>query len=272
MAANLDIAPSTLPAIDVVILTWNDGPLLEAAIASVDASVGVTTRVVVVDNGSTPPATVPGHVDLVRSPKNLGVAAGRNRGIAKGCAPFVLLLDSDAALRPRALHDLAATLAADPTIAMTVPVFVDQQPEESAGAAPTLRRKIDRVRNKTTSYGSIERHPDAEQWDVDFGIGACQLFTREAWEMVGGIDESFFYGPEDADFCMRIGDAGGRIVQVRGAAVDHPPRRRFRGLATKRGIAHAWAVCRFLWRHRGRTAIESAPQALAGAEARAEAA
>lgn len=238
--------------IDVVILTWNDGPLLDAAIASVDNSVGVSTSIYVVDNGSDPAAEVPGHVNLIRSETNLGVAGGRNRGIAAGSAPYVLILDSDAALQSRSLERLLEPLITDASIAMTVPVFAEQAPEESAGLAPTLRRKTDRVLNRTNTYESVARAEDADAWDVDFGIGACQLFPRQAWEDVGGIDESYFYGPEDVDFCLRVQDTGKRIVQVADAIVDHPPRRIHRGLATRGGMAHAWAVTRFLWRHRDR--------------------
>ena len=46
------------PEVDVVILTWNDGPLLDAAVDSALVSQGVDVRVFVVDNGSDPPATV----------------------------------------------------------------------------------------------------------------------------------------------------------------------------------------------------------------------
>lgn len=238
--------------IDVVILTWNDGALLDDAIASVDNSLDVSTNIYVVDNGSDPAAVVPAHVHLIRSEHNLGVAGGRNRGIAAGSAPYVLILDSDAALQPRSLQRLLEPIVTDASIAMTVPVFADQQPEESAGRAPTLRRKTDRVLNRTNTYEAVTRSGDARSWDVDFGIGACQLFPRTAWEAVGGIDESYFYGPEDVDFCLRVQDDVGRVVQVADAVVDHPPRRIHRGLATKGGMAHAWAVTRFLWRHRDR--------------------
>lgn len=247
-----------IPQVDVVILTWNDGELLDKAIRSAQRSSGVEVEITVVDNGSSPSAEVPSGVHLIRSETNLGVAAGRNRGIAVGDNPYVLILDSDASLTPTALASLVDPLLADPTIAMTVPVFSGQLPEESAGLAPTLMRKINRVLNNTDRYESVERGETDIMWDVDFGIGACQLFRRSIWEAIDGIDESYFYGPEDVDFCLRVKQQSKRVVQVAQAEVLHPPRRRFRGLATRRGLAHAWAVTRFLWRHRHGT---SEPQA-----------
>ena len=53
------------------------------------ASVGVEVKVGVVDNGSTPTATVvsDSRVKLYRNAKNLGMAAARNQGMRVGQAP-----------------------------------------------------------------------------------------------------------------------------------------------------------------------------------------
>lgn len=252
--------------IDAVILTWNDGPLLRQAIRSVQDEAGeAAVDIIVVDNGSSPAAEVPDGVRLLRFEENLGVAAGRNRGIEAGTNPLVLLLDSDATLAPNALAALADPLDKDRSIAMSVPVFAGQSPEESAGSTPTLARKLARVRNKTNEYEPVQRNEEDQYWEVDFGIGACQLFTRDMWEKIDGIDERYFYGPEDVDFCLRVKEAGGRVVQVGAATVNHPPRRRFRGLLTRGGLAHAWAVVRFMWRHRSRTIWPTRPSIEAGA-------
>lgn len=239
-----------MPAVDVVILTWNDGERLQVAMESALSSVDVDAHVIVVDNGSEPPAVVPDGVQLLRNEANRGVAPARNQGARAGERELICFLDSDARLHPDALARLAAPLEADPSIVLTAPVFTDQEPEASGGRAPTLVRKGMRVLNLTSSY---ERVADLsrEQWDVDFGIGACQLFRRAAFDAVGGLDESYFYGPEDLDFCLRLREQGGRIVQVRDARVDHPPRRRFKKPFSKRGIQHGWAVLRHHWRHRG---------------------
>jgi len=237
-------------AIDVVVLTWNDGPLLEAALESVLSSVGVSVGVQVVDNGSDPPAAPPAdpRLRLVRNADNQGVARARNQGVRAGTAPVICLLDSDARLESGALARMVAVLEADPDVGLVGPVFAGQPAEASAGRAPTVRTKLERVFNLRSTYDRVER--GGSTWDVDFLIGACQVIRREAWDSVGGLDESYFYGPEDVDFCLRLREAGWRVLQVGDVIVDHPPRRRFRGLLTRRGTQHAWAVTRHLWRHR----------------------
>ncbi|HWC12360.1 MAG TPA: glycosyltransferase, partial [Acidimicrobiales bacterium] len=243
------------PRVAVVILTWNDGELLDAALASALASTGVDVEVVVVDNGSEPPATVPAdaRVLLLRNEANRGVAAARNQGAGATDAPLVLFLDSDARLHPDTLERLCRPMAASPDVALVAPVFDGQAPEASAGRAPSLGRKVARVLGRTAEYAPAERRPGDPAWDVDFAIGACQLVRRAAFDEVEGLDEAFFYGPEDVDFCLRLRDAGWRVVQVPGAGCHHPPRRRHRRLLTRAGARHAWAVSRHLWRHRDRS-------------------
>jgi N-acetylglucosaminyl-diphospho-decaprenol L-rhamnosyltransferase len=245
------------PEVDVIVLTWNDGPLLERCIGSVRSSLGVTAHVIVVDNGSDPPAQPGPDVTLLRQEANLGVARGRNVGVAAGRSPLVCLLDSDARLLPDTLAQLASTVQASAQIGLAAPVFLDQAPEASAGRSPGLVRKAARAVGLTDTYARSRSLESASPWDIDFAIGACQLFRREAFDAVGGLDEGYFYGPEDVDFCLRLRAAGWRCVQVAEARCEHPPRRRNRKLFTARGIRHGAAVMRYLVRRRA-TAVKSA--------------
>jgi GT2 family glycosyltransferase len=139
---------------------------------------------------------------------------------------------------------------ADPEVALSAPVFAGQPAEAGAGRAPSFTRKVARAIGLTNRYAAVPRTRGADQWDVDFAIGACQLIRRDAYDVVGGLDESIFYGPEDVDLCLRLRANGWRVVQV-DAVCEHPARRRNRRLLTRRGLAHAGAVVRHLRRHRG---------------------
>jgi N-acetylglucosaminyl-diphospho-decaprenol L-rhamnosyltransferase len=237
--------------VDVIVLTWNDGELLHDAIASAVDQPDLEPIVTVVDNASDVPAEVrsPG-VRLIRAAENLGVGGGRNFGVRQTAAPLVCFLDSDARLHPGALTRLVAPMVDDPSIGLTAPVFTGQPPEASAGRAPTFRRKVARALNRTDVYERAPMQGEGATWDVDFAIGACQVFRREAFDAVDGLDDSASFGPEDVDFCLRLRAAGWRVLQVADARCDHPPRRAFRGLTSTRGRRHAVAVLRHLWRHR----------------------
>jgi GT2 family glycosyltransferase len=238
-----------IPSVDVVVLTWNDGDLLQEAVSSVLASDGVDARVVVVDNASDEVVRLASNprVRLLRNETNLGVARGRNQGAEVGDSPFVAFLDSDAVLLPDTLAALASPMLRDDLVGVTVPVFVDQHPTASAGRAPTLRVKAARAFGRRSDYEALDP-PTGETWSVDFGIGACQLIRRATFEQVRGLDESIHFGPEDLDFCLRVKDLGQSVVQVGSARCIHPPRRRFRAPLTRRGLKHGRAVLRYYWR------------------------
>jgi N-acetylglucosaminyl-diphospho-decaprenol L-rhamnosyltransferase len=235
--------------VTVVILTWNDQALMDRAVASVLDSRGVRPEIVVVDNGSQPPASVPAGVRLIRNPTNVGVSRARNQGVAATTADFVCFLDSDAVLEPTTLRRLVDPLLADASVGVTAPVFRGQPPEASAGTAPGLGRKLARGVGLTDRYRSTR-----SRWlghrEVDFAIGACQVIRRSAFVAVGGLDETYFYGPEDVDLCLRLRTKGWRVLQVEDAICEHRARRRHRRLLTPAGFRHTIAVGRYLWLHR----------------------
>lgn len=238
-----------LPHVDVVTLTWNDHDILNQSISSSLSSEAVVLELFVVDNGSEPPVVVPSdpRVQLIRNERNLGVSA-RNQGVEAGSSPFVCFVDSDAVVEADTIRLLLEPLLSCDDVALACPVFVGQSPWESAGRAPTVGRKLLRALGLSRTYAACR--DSGPFWDVDFSISACWLFRRSAFEDVGGLDPSYFYGPEDVDFCLRLKEKGWRIVQVAKARCFHPPRRRYRRLLTRRGAQHAWALVRHFRRHR----------------------
>jgi glycosyltransferase involved in cell wall biosynthesis len=102
----------------VIIPCHDDGPLAVDAVRSVREQEPVA--VVVVDDGSTDPATAAALDDLraegitVIRQDNAGAGPARMTGVAATSAPFVYPLDSDDLLEPGALGDLADALEAAP--------------------------------------------------------------------------------------------------------------------------------------------------------------
>lgn len=238
--------------VDVVVLCWNDQDDARRAIGSALASEGVDVRVHLVDNGSEPafaPEGVDPRVEVLRSETNLGVGGGRNRGTVHGSAPFVCFLDSDAVLEPSCLRRLVDAVQADPRCGLAAPVFAGQSPEVGAGRAPTMLRKIVRGLGVTDRYRRMRPSGAVASWPVEFAIGACQLVRRDAYTEVGGIDAAFAFGPEDVDFCLRLGRADWSCVQVRDARCHHVARRSSRRLLSRRGGRHLRSLLVHYARH-----------------------
>jgi len=52
----------------------------------------------------------------------------------------------------------------------------------------------------------------AEVREVDWVSGAAMLIRRELYEQIGPLDEEFFWGSEDVDYCWRAHQAGWRVL------------------------------------------------------------
>jgi hypothetical protein len=150
---------------------------------------------------------------------NVGFAAGNNaalRDLATDCA---LLLNPDVVLSPGCVAALAATLAADPAIAIAGCKlwYPDGETLQHAGGYITHPQAM------PGHYGVGER--DAGQHDaprdVEYVIGAAAAVRRAALERIDLFDEGFFLYYEDADLCARARAAGYRVVYEPQATAVH---------------------------------------------------
>ena len=152
--------------VSVVIPTHNRPGQLGRAIASALEQDHADVDVVVVDDGSEPPAELgrfeaDDQVRLVRLESNRGVSAARNRGAAEASGRYVTFLDDDDMLLPGVIsRSLAAIAASDlpkPVAALSSLEVVDAsgQPQRIR-RAPTLPRGrilgLDTVPRGTSAY------------------------------------------------------------------------------------------------------------------------
>jgi GT2 family glycosyltransferase len=227
MSANGDVT--------VVIPCFEHGEFLAEAVGSALAQEGGSPRVVVVDDGSRGAATeraladLPPGVELLRQ-DNAGVAAARNAGAAGASTPYLLMLDADDRLRPRALALLREPLAADPALA-----FAYGDAEFFGGWSGRLR------------------FPDFDGYRLLYRsiVTATSLMRTDAFRAVGGFDPAL-PGYEDWDLylgALEHGFGGRRVPQVvldyrrhetsRLATDRRDYRRRYRAIRAKHRALYA---------------------------------
>jgi GT2 family glycosyltransferase len=209
------------PALDVVVVSYRTPELLRECLRSLAQRDTTTQRVCVVDNASDDgsaalvSAEFP-HVDLVSAPRNLGFAAAANTGIARGRAPYVLVLNPDTEVPAETLDALLALMEKKPDVGICGCKLV----RPDGGLDHAARRSFPTIVGALghfTGAGRIQgapralaqyRAPDVDGGPVDAVNGAFMLIRRAALEHVGGFDERYWMYMEDLDLCFRFAEAG----------------------------------------------------------------
>ncbi|HET6508246.1 MAG TPA: glycosyltransferase family 2 protein [Baekduia sp.] len=208
------------------------GPCLSSLAAHAD---GLQLDVVVVDNGSTDGSAeyVAEHHPEVRVLRraNRGFAYGNNEGLRTVDAPYALLLNPDTELLDGRLADVIAVLEAQPDVG----VAGVRQVTADGTLWPTIRYFPTPLRAACQALGS-ERWPARRRWmgereldldsytrqtDCDWTSGSFLLARREALLAAGLLDERFFLFSEETDLCLRIRQAGWRVVHVPDMTILH---------------------------------------------------
>jgi glycosyltransferase involved in cell wall biosynthesis len=182
-----------LALVSVVIPCFNQATFLDEAIESVLAQTYPHFELIVVDDGSSDNTAEvasrhPG-VRLVRQ-ANGGLSAARNVGLRESSGDFVVFLDADDRLKPRALEIGLTTLRAHPDCA-----FVSGQVELTQHDGTLLRAAQHRIVDREHHRLLLEGNPILSH--------ATVMYRRQAFDVVGDFDEQLA-ACEDYDLYLRM--------------------------------------------------------------------
>jgi GT2 family glycosyltransferase len=211
--------------IAVLIVNWNGGDFLKQCLESLHAQRRRADHIVVVDNGSTDEslrlaASALRDVELIRLGTNVGFAQANNVAArAAGRFDGFALLNPDAFADPGWLEALEQGADRDRTAA----AFASQMrlvsaPDRLDGAGDSYHVSGRAWRNGHRVQSNDWPAADAE---VFAPCAAAALYRRQAFEEVGGFDESYFCYFEDVDLGFRLRLRGHRSVYVHSAIVHH---------------------------------------------------
>jgi GT2 family glycosyltransferase len=204
----------------VYIPNFNGAGRIGAALESLRAQ-SRPVDVVVADNGSSD-----GSVELVREgfPEvallemegNLGFGPALNRAAAEHRADPLILLNNDAVATPRFVE---ALLDAHATGAESVAGILTQE------RAPELIDSAGVVADRTLmGFDHLHGEPlesAGEAPDPLGPTGGAALYSRAAFDAVGGFDERIFLYYEDLDLALRMAAAGARCRLAPAATAVH---------------------------------------------------
>ena len=213
----------------IVIPVFNKAALTRVCLQSLAETLprDLMGEVIVVDNGSTDDtaavlAEFP-WVKTIVNERNLGFAVANNQGAAVASGRFLVLLNNDTKALPGWLEALLAPLESEDVGAVGARLLFADGLIQHAGVI------FNEVLSGTntmapTHYGFLSPAEEAtvmKRRDVQAVTGACLATTRELYVRLGGLDEGFWNGYEDVDFCLKIRHAGLRIIYEPTATLFH---------------------------------------------------
>lgn len=184
--------------VSVVVPCYNGGEFLDGLLASLAAQSFRDFEIIIVDDGSTDPATVqklaslPPNIRVIRQ-DNRGLSGARNAGYRAAKTEFVLPLDCDDRIEPKFLAEAIAQLSNAPADV----VFVFSHMRVFGAINGILPRNFNRY-----DHLFLNRLP------------YCLLLRKSAWEAIGGYDETMRDGYEDWEFSIRLALAGFNGIEI----------------------------------------------------------
>jgi hypothetical protein len=226
-----------------VVVAWGGSERLAAALDSIEiAGRPFAGEIVVVGQPELPAVAAAAARATVRAPDPAQPStpgAHRNQGARGADAPWILFADDDVVVEPDFVARAIALLEQDASVA-----GVGGRIHERQWQRGTFVREIPDL-HKSGAGGDVEM------------LAAAWIARRAAFENVGGFDPRL-PAEEDLELCLRLVQAGGRIValDLRAAYHDCLPRpslaeirrRLSSGLFSGQGLLlrHSWGTPLFL--------------------------
>ena len=199
------------------------------------------TRVIVVDNSPTPvPLTRPpgNRVEVVVTGANLGYGRAHNRAIAmaRGQAPFHLVMNTDVRLCGDVIDEMVGFMEAHPEAGLASPLvcYPDGRLQTSCRMLPTPANIFGRgFLDRSRWTQAMNRRYELQDWGYDsvqnipFLPGCFMLMRSDVLQQVGGFDERFFLFAEDLDLSRRIHQIS-QCLFVPTSRIEHELRSRVR--------------------------------------------
>ncbi|MBD3768939.1 MAG: glycosyltransferase family 2 protein [Rhodobacterales bacterium] len=215
---------AAVPVFSVVIVNYNGGAYVQAALDSLTRQTRRDFEVIVIDNASSD-----GSVDnletsglpaftLLAETENHGYARGTNISVAQARGEWIVCLNPDAVADPAYLEQIASGIARNPAVNMFA----------SAQYRMEMPSILDGAGDAYLIFGLPWRggfgRPATEMPDEGESFSPCgagAIFNRERFLRSGGFVEEFFCFCEDVELGFRMRLAGEKCVFLPGAVIHH---------------------------------------------------
>jgi GT2 family glycosyltransferase len=216
---------SIFPKVSILIAIHNNLELNKSCLSSILGKTDYPNyEVILVDNASTDGSREyvlelsgnDSRVRVILNEENESFAKANNRALGAAEGEYVVYLNNDTIVTQGWITRLLQHLKSDPTIGMIGPVSNAVGNEAKIEVDYTSPEGID-------AFASLYcRKHEGEIFDIPVLALFCTMIKRSIMESVGRLDESYGVGMfEDDDLCVRIKNAGFRLVCAEDVFIHH---------------------------------------------------
>jgi GT2 family glycosyltransferase len=196
------------------------------AIAAEQATLDISTEVLVLDNASSDGSAVaarqhPATDQVIALDQRRGKGENDSELLQRARGRLCLLLNEDSELLPGATRALLGALDANPRAGAAGARLLrpDGRQQPSAWRFPTPFTALVGALFLHRRY-TVQSRGDTVR-EVDWAQSAALLVRRDAAEQIGWFDPAFFVYSDEVDLCKRLRAAGWRTLYVPAAAAIH---------------------------------------------------
>lgn len=223
---------SASPLVYSVVLTYNNFADTDECLRSLVAQDYPRHEVILVDNGSSDgsaeelAARWQGRVRFIETGANLGVAGGYNAGLRAALAAgadYAVTCNNDIVAAPSFISELVAVFGAQPRAAAVLPIVTYfDAPQRVWFARATMHPWFGLTRNHLRGRELAQlAHLAGSVQESDWLPTCASMLSRAALESVGLMDERFFYGHDDVDWCLEARSKGFACLLLARPLVKH---------------------------------------------------
>ncbi len=209
----------------IIIPTWNRVELTRQCLTALASNTTNTSfEVIIVDNGSTDGTqeflpTLGGDVQLILNKENLGFAKACNQGARAARGKYLVFLNNDTIPQLGWLSSLVSEVDAHLEVGIVgSKLLYPDGTIQHAGVVRDCQHFLPYHIYKSFAHS----HPAVNQRrEFQIVTAACLLIRRSLFEEVGGFDEEYVNGFEDADLCLKVRERGYMVVYQPRSIVVH---------------------------------------------------
>lgn len=178
------------------------------------------------------------RIKCVKTSRNLGFSGGNNFGAKYGRSEYLLLLNSDIAIRDSGwLKAMTDELDNSPTVGIVGAKLLFFDNELSAEISPGTedpRRPFGKIQHAGVAFNLLgQPYHIYNGWSADNQrvnvrrelncvTGACLMIRRSLYEKLDGLDEDYTIGNfEDVQICLQARELGYKVVYQPKAVLYH---------------------------------------------------